>query len=1006
MEITNLGMRNHLHLHRSSSRVICRLFAILCVASVLALLPDPAFAQAQYRLNGWSADEGLPQNVVRGIAQTPDGYLWIATLDGIARFDGLRFDIFNKSNTPGINTNRFSGMYAAPDGDLWLSLEGNGLTRYHLGTFHTFDIAAGAFAGDDAGRIWILSQGSIYEWNKLSGRFTKFHVPKPNLSYRAFRWGQAGFWAVDKDQLNCFIRGKFVNYSLPFGVKAESIWGVYIDQSGAAWLETMDGRHAHLIAGEPPHSLLSSSTPVSETFVDHEGHSWKFRIGRRLTRYIEYFASGHIKELSFSEIYEDREKNLWLGTEGDGIFQLERQSIQGFTKEQGLVDRNVYPIFQDHSGAVWIGAWISGLSRFINGTFTNYTTANGLSNGLATAIWEDRNNQIWVGTRGGLAIFKGGRFQKPAGLSVLDTKIVQAIYQDLHGVLWFGTTNGFFAYENGNLQRFNVQDGLATDDVRSIIQNKQGDLWIGGYGGLTQFHDGKFRHWTEHDGLPSNSVRSLFEDSAGTLWIGTYDGGLGRFKNGRFTRFTVKDGLFNNGVFQILEDSHGNLWISCNRGIYRVSKQELNEFAEGKRSTVTSVAYGKADGMLNAECNGGVWPAGIKTTDGKLWFPTQNGVAVVDPNAVRYNPTPPPVVIESLTADRREIPLTGIVRIPPNKENLEIKYTALSFINSKEIRFKYRLEGLDSKWVDAGTRRVVDYSHLPSGKYKFHVIAENSDGVWNSEGDTLAITVPAPFYRTWGFLVFVLIICGALVAFAWNWRISRLQRIQFAQRAFSQQLISSQESERKRIAIDLHDSIGQRLVVIQNLALFFLDSENKEDTQSIREITSEAVSAIEEAREISYNLRPIQLDRLGLTKAIESVARTVSRASALSISTDIDNIDNVFSEELRINLYRIVQESLNNVVKHAHATKVNISIRHTHGQVLMTVSDNGNGFIADSHFGGKVGLGLTGMSERAHLLGGELKVRSTPGHGTVVVVDIPLREGTENARTNSTSNRG
>jgi signal transduction histidine kinase len=241
-----------------------------------------------------------------------------------------------------------------------------------------------------------------------------------------------------------------------------------------------------------------------------------------------------------------------------------------------------------------------------------------------------------------------------------------------------------------------------------------------------------------------------------------------------------------------------------------------------------------------------------------------------------------------------------------------------------------------------------------------------------------------------------MIIGVALVVLAWNWRISRLQHLQLAQRALSQQLISSQESERKRIAGDLHDSIGQRLVVIQNLALIFLDS-NKQDTQPIHEITSEAVSAIEEAREISYNLRPIQLDRLGLTKALESVARTVSRASALPILTDIDNIDDAFSEELRINLYRIVQESLNNVVKHARATRVNISIRRTSGRVLTTISDDGAGFIAGMQHSGKGGLGLTGMSERAHLLGGELQVRSTPGHGTIVVVDIPLRGGTENA---------
>ena len=232
------------------------------------------------------------------------------------------------------------------------------------------------------------------------------------------------------------------------------------------------------------------------------------------------------------------------------------------------------------------------------------------------------------------------------------------------GTLWFGTNRGLVSLTKNGTKLFTVNEGLATDDVRVILQTRAGDLLVGGYGGLTRIREGHFSHWTERDGLPSDNIRSLYEDNDGAVWIGTYDGGLGRFKNGAFTRFTMRDGLYDNGVFQILEDGAGSLWMSCNRGIYRVKKQELNDFADGRRSTISSIAYGKVDGMATVECNGGLSPAGVKTRDGKLWFPTQAGVAVVDPAAVSYNPHPPPVVIESIVQDRTPVRLTESIRLP------------------------------------------------------------------------------------------------------------------------------------------------------------------------------------------------------------------------------------------------------------------------------------------------------------------------------------------------------
>ena len=376
--------------------------------------------------------------------------------------------------------------------------------------------------------------------------------------------------------------------------------------------------------------------------------------------------------------------------------------------------------------------------------------------------------------------------------------------------MWFGTENGgLVRYRDETRTVYTTKDGLAGDSIKAIIEDRKGDLWIATYSGVSRYADGRFDSWTEKEGLASNRVRSLYEDVDGVLWIGTYDGGLSRLKDGKINSFTTNDGLFNNGVFQILDDNRGNLWMSCNLGIYRVSRQALNEFAEGRRSAITFVPYGKHDGLINVECNGGVQPAGIRARDGRLWFPTLGGVAVVDPEDIPANPQPPPVVIESCTLDRRTIGAGNEIEIRPGQHSLEIQYTALSFIKSEHIKFRYRLEGLDSDWIDVGTRRAAYYSYLPPGSYLFRVIAANTDGVWNTEGASLLIEVIPPFYRTWWFAAVAAIAVISIGVLIYEWRLLQVKRAKTAQEEFSRRLIEFQEKERKRIAAELHDSLGR-----------------------------------------------------------------------------------------------------------------------------------------------------------------------------------------------------
>ena len=978
---------------------ILRLLAYL---TILFCMVEPA--RAQYGFEVWTVDNGMPENEIRGITQTPDGYLWIATFNGLARFDGVHLTLFNRE-TAGLLSNQFGTMLQGKAGDLWLDSVDRGIVRYHDGVFRVYgrqygvpaDIING-LTGDDHGDVWVLSGNRIVRWDEALKHFVDIAPQSPSLRYRSLLWDSAGFWVHDHEKVRCFTHGNFVDFTLPKQMVEDVLWGAALDQSGTLWIETVDGKRVRITADNVSHAIAPKSTREVTIGTTYD-KSLVMHVGPRLQRTFDFVSSNRVVSVTPWHFYEDRQGNLWIGTQEAGLYRLQKQLIRSYTREQGLIDRDTYATYQDQSGAVWVGAWHLGLSRFADGRFTSYTMGDGLPDELVTALFEDRDGRFWVGTHGGLSIFVHGRFRVPSGPILPSEAVVQAICQDRQGTLWFGTRQGLARYENGGTRFFTQKDGLAANDTHAILETSNGDLWVGGYGGLTRIRNGKFTRWTENDGLPSDNIWSFYEDNDGVLWIGTYEGGLVRYKDGKFISYSVRDGLFDNGVFRVLEDAHGYFWISCSRGVYRVSKHDLNAFAAGTLKKVASTAYGKIDGMLDIECNGGVDPSGIKTRDGKLWFPTRDGVVIIDPESVVHDSVPPLVMIESSLVDNVNTPVNSPLRIPPGRPDVEINYTAPNFINAAQTHFKYRLEGLDTDWVDAGGRRIAYYSHLPPGDYVFHVIAGNSDGVWNQEGKALAITVLTPFYETRWFQMLVLLTLGAVVAMAWRYRVSQLEQAQAAQQAFSRQLIASQEAERKRIAAEMHDSLGQRLVVIKNLALILLRAKKSapaddSDTQTIAEISDEASSAIAETRDISYNLRPFQLDRLGLTKAIEAMVRTTGIASGIRFTSELDNIDDVFPEDLRINFYRIVQESLGNIMKHAQATEVNVRIKRRIEIVILTIEDNGRGFTPDerSPLSSRSGFGLTGMGERARLLGGELKVRSTPGKGSTVLFEIPLRQ--------------
>ena len=462
---------------------------------LLVLLSVPTPAVAGYRFDAWTADNGLPQNIVTGIAQTRDGYIWIATLDGLARFDGVRFTVFDKNNTPGINTHRFTSLFEDADGDLWVSTEGGEVTRHRRGRFTTWTREHGVPAGeiigftqDEAGRLLVVSLDAFSRYDPERDRFGAVAAPTFAAGYRRLRWDErAGFWGVDETTLHRFDRGRWTTHLLPAGVRGTLVTAAAQAQDGTFWIEAADGRRIPLSDG-------SRATPrvaaARVGYQDRRGEAWSMEVHPALTRALALAKPEGVERVEFTVFFEDREGHIWLGTDGQGLRRVRPQVIVSYSRQQGLVDRNIYPIVQDRVGDIWIGAWNGGLSRFHDGRFISYTTRDGLRPGAVSALGNERDGVVWIATTGragvgiehqrGLQVWRDGRFESVASDFLPDRTGVNVIHQDRAGAVWFGTSRGVVRYERGAATLLTAKDGLASDDVRVIIDRASGGLWIGG----------------------------------------------------------------------------------------------------------------------------------------------------------------------------------------------------------------------------------------------------------------------------------------------------------------------------------------------------------------------------------------------------------------------------------------------------------------------------------------------------------------------------------------------
>jgi signal transduction histidine kinase/ligand-binding sensor domain-containing protein len=985
-------------------------FRRLVPAAVIFLIS--AQTAAQYRFEIWTTEQGLPYKTVKSVLQTRDGYVWAATDDGLARFDGVRFTVFNTANAKNLPTNRLDHLVEAADGSLWMASDGRGLVRYKDGFFTNYTTAVGlpdervtylAFVADK-NLLRVVTKGGVARFDGerfVREDFDNFPFDEKNTPMM----DNTGALIVRRgDEIRRFADGAIEIFRIPPALRRFDFSSPYRDRAGNFWLPGAGAYYILRFRGgaadvfterdDIPGKFNKLGQPGGFTiriFEDKQGNLW---LGSR-DGGLSIYKDGEFRLLTkekdglpsdgFHSFAEDREGGVWAGTDDGGLARFSPRIITTFSAADGLTGDSIYPLLETREGAVWIGAWLTkkGLTKYENGKISEIPTKGS----LFTALFEDRAGALWVGSHNYFGKIENGKFKMLANTG----KVYRAIAQDGAGAMWLGTEDGeLWRIFDGETRIFTRRDGLP-GGIYNLHFDRRGTLWIGTSGGLAKYENGAFTVFTEADGLSGNYIRSIYENADGALWFGSFDNGITRLKDGKFSAIRMQNGLHDNGAFQILEDDAGRFWISSNRGIYRVSRQELNDFADGKISSVTSVAYGVKDGMLDAECNGGAQPAGFESKrDGRLWFPTQKGVAVIDPKNLTVNAQPPNVVIEDVLIDRQPVARSERLEIAPENDSLEIHYTGLSFNKPEQIKFKYRLEGLDADWIDAGTQRKVYFTHLPPGEYVFRVAAANVDGVWNEAGAAIKISVRPPFYRTVWFLFLCAVGVAGFIALVFNSRIRQLEKRRRAQEEFSRKLMESQERERQRIAAELHDSIGQDLLIIKNWALIGLQN-GADSNKQLGEISETASAAIEEVREIAYNLRPYHLDDLGLTKALESMLERIAKSAPIRFRRELDAIDGFFPKEAEINFYRIVQECLNNVVKHSAATEAGVRIKRNDKTLRLSVWDNGKGFDVNALASVKArqsGFGMAGVSERVRILGGKLTINSVPNEGTNINLTV------------------
>jgi len=761
----------------ASLRLSCAAVILFAFSAPFCAALGHSSAMDHYVQTTLTDQSGLPQNSVNAIAQTTDGYLWFGTEEGLARFDGLHMTVFDLIRYKALRDNYINTLAAARDGSLWIGTR-SGITQLKDGVFRTWLTARSPIAtilqGSD-GAIWVGGLDGLYRIkdNKISHYTARDGLPGDAVT--SLVQGRNGtLWLGTNKGLASWKNAAIRSYGFRDGLSDQPIVDLASSHDGSLWIATANGllhwagKSAEPVSSLriPPHarilSILEKSDGTLWIGFDHSGLASLHN--REFTRFTT--AQG-LPSDDIGRLFEDRGGNLWVGLFEGGAVELRDSHFSTIGKREGLSEDMVWSVLQARDGSLWVGTNSKGLDHVErNGHVQVYGPAQGLPNGSVFALYESPDGSLWIGSEHGeLSHLDHGRFSifhDPANRGARLNSILPAPDGDL--MLGYHEANGFVRFHHGHFQHYEIPGLLNT-----VASASDGSYWIGtDHGGLVHFRNNNaVTSLTSRDGLLSDFVQAVYVDREGVVWAGSSPGGLNRIANGHVTTYSVDQGLYDLTVGAIVEDDQGYLWMTCNRGIYKVAKKELSDFAAGRIHSIHSIVYTTADGLRSAECNFAANPAVWKGADGHLWFVTTAGVVTVDPAHSDVRSISPVPVIEQVRFNRRVVPYAQGVTVGPGGGDLEIQFTAPDFVAPDRLHFRYRLRGFDAEWTDAADRRDAMYTRLPPGKYLFQVQGADGINTWGPNIAGVPIFLVPHFWETRWFRVlcalFLVLLSAALV---------------------------------------------------------------------------------------------------------------------------------------------------------------------------------------------------------------------------------------------------
>jgi len=996
------GLEAFVRISQIKAPLICRAFSnrggcvLICFLLSLLLLPDLVLAEefsgaqdSDFVIVGWQVQEGLPSARIHDVVQTHDGYIWLATLDGLARFDGVRFERFYDSDTPGLASSMISCLLEDRHGRLWYGTQSGEIGWNDDGGFHQLNLPQSRPL-EPVVRLVETLDGTIW----AAGRHTLLPVKDGTPGKIIVRPENHDIWdicAMDRGGLWMLVDGGNVylvdantgKISLTIPGQSGQWRNILPAHSGGLWVR--DGQCIRRWLGDgwvEDRGVIDLQ--VNENIVIHESKSGTLMIGTDGQGVWLLETDGRQHKLTHStglsqdqvlSLGEDREKNFWVGTV-HGLNRLSRRVVKMITPADNWQNRAISSITPATAGGFWVGTEGAGRYRISRDGRVMDHPSDDVWHQDVSCVLEDANGRIWMG------VINYGLWLRDKAAGQYLTNPVSgypnALFQDSRKAVWVGTTMGAARYDPGG--RIPGPIMLTNSDVRCFAEAADGSIWIGLQdGGLFRYDPVTKQASQIASEYLRSSIHALHCAVDGTLWIGTRRNGLAFLKQDQWGTLTHQQGLPDDSISDIRSDNAGNLWIGSSSGIFRVSRKQLDQFNAGVIGSVNCLQLGSGDGLGAWEILGGHQPIACRTADDRLWYVTSVGLAVVDPQAIQPNELPPPVVIESMQADGKPIPNATspldrdagktLVRCPAGTRQLEIRYTALSFSAPKQVRFRYRLEGFDKKWIEAADQRVTYFSHLPPGRYNFEVTACNNHGVWSANGARLSFQVLPFFWQTVWFKLLIGLAVVAVMIFFYRVRLARLRAL---------------ERLRQQIARDLHDEVGANL---GSISLLTEVMERRPHPGDLAQIRSTADQTVDTLRDLVWIINPSHEYFADLVARLKQIAAIMLANISYEFVEEEPPTSVKLSLEIRRHVPPLFKEVLNNIRKHSQAGHVAVQLYCREGNLVLEVSDDGVGFEVSKQ---KPGDGLKNFRNRAAEMRAAVTVTSQPKNGTTVKLTAPL----------------